>query len=435
MIWGIFNLELKRNYDKYFYIKINANDNNEYYLYNEMRDKNSFLTIEEMPINIIEFIQNEINSEINLINNNNEYIFKIGYLKPVYNLVRTYLIKNENKNELYISEGQIKMYTFSKNESRINLDINLLSENLTNNNYINIKIPSNKIEQNLYIEYNNEQSEIRYALNNSGINLYYISDYSINIDIINENYIDEDIPIMIKYPLNNNNLKLINESDKHTFNPGEIGLYKFDNNKNIKMELISEKNNFEIFYYIDYINEENFNNGDNLLLSPEIFNKKEFASNKIKFEINTELDIEKINSENNNLTLYLIFSFDSKVTISNSDSNGGINMIIIGIIIGVSVVIVAIIAGIYIFLYKKKKKKILITPLNESGNNEINYNSQATSGNYEENNLYNKPEVYDYPNMNEIITNDGNKEKNCLITERSDISMENNANLPAPLPK
>ena len=431
----VFNLELKRNYDKYFYIKINANDNNEYYLYNEMRDKNSFLTIEEMPINIIEFIQNEINSEINLINNNNEYIFKIGYLKPVYNLVRTYLIKNENKNELYISEGQIKMYTFSKNESRINLDINLLSENLTNNNYINIKIPSNKIEQNLYIEYNNEQSEIRYALNNSGINLYYINDYTINIDIINEGYIDEDIPIMIKYPLNINNLKLINESDKYTFNPGEIGLYNFDNNKNIKMELISEKNNFEIFYYIDYINEENFNNGDNLLLSPEIFNKKEFASNKIKFEINTELDIEKINSENNNLTLYLIFSFDSKVTISNSDSNGGINMIIIGIIIGVSVVIVAIIAGIYIFLYKKKKKKILITPLNESGNNEINYNSQATSGNYEENNLYNKPEVYDYPNMNEIITNDRNKENNCLITESSDISMENNANLPAPLPK
>ena len=201
------------------------------------------------------------------------------------------------------------------------------------------------------------------------------------------------------------------------------------------MELISEKNNFEIFYYIDYINEENFNNGDNLLLSPEIFNKKEFASNKIKFEINTELDIEKINSENNNLTLYLIFSFDSKVTISNSDSNGGINMIIIGIIIGVSVVIVAIIAGIYIFLYKKKKKKILITPLNESGNNEINYNSQATSGNYEENNLYNKPEVYDYPNMNEIITNDRNKENNCLITESSDISMENNADRPAPLPK
>ena len=110
-------------------------------------------------------------------------------------------------------------------------------------------------------------------------------------------------------------------------------------------------------------------------------------------------------------------------------------MIIIGIIIGVSVVIVAIIAGIYIFLYKKKKKKILITPLNESGNNEINYNSQAISGNYEENNLYNKPEVYDYPNMNEIITNDGNKENNCLITESSDISMENNANLPAPLPK
>jgi len=240
---------------------------------------------------------------------------------------------------------------------------------------------------------------------------------------------------MIKFPLNNNNLKLINESGKYTFNPGEIGLYKFEN-KNIKMEFISEKNNFEIFYYIDYISEKNFNNSDNLLLSPEIFNKKEFTSNKINFEINTDLDIEKINSENNNIQLYLIFSFDSKVTVNNSDSNGGINMIIIGIITGVSIlVIVAIIVALYIFLYKKKHKKILITPLNESGNNEINYNSQATSGNYEENNLYNKPEISDYPNINEIITNDGNKENNCLITESSDISMKNNTELPAPLPK
>ena len=138
----------------------------------------------------------------------------------------------------------------------------------------------------------------------------------------------------------------INDKEKEKEMNKENEKDEIDNNKNIKMELISEKNNFEIFYYIDYINEENFNNGDNLLLSPEIFNKKEFASNKIKFEINTELDIEKINSENNNLTLYLIFSFDSKVTISNSDSNGGINMIIIGIIIGVSLEIVAIIVGI-----------------------------------------------------------------------------------------
>ena len=117
----IYNLELVSNSDKYFYIKINPNDNNEYYLYYEIVNKYSYLTIDnnneyylyyeivniysyltikKMPINIIAFSQNKTNNGIQLLNNKNEYIFKIGYLKPVYNLFKLFLVKNENKNLL-----------------------------------------------------------------------------------------------------------------------------------------------------------------------------------------------------------------------------------------------------------------------------------------------------------------------------------------------
>ena len=145
----IYNFELKNETDKYYYIIINQNDNNQYYLYHENIDNYSYLIIEQMPINIISFSQNKTNKGIQLLNNKNEFIFKIGCLKPVFNLFKLYLIKNENNNLFYLSEGQIKIYTFPKNNTRINLDINLISKNLTKKNYINIKIPSDKIEGNL----------------------------------------------------------------------------------------------------------------------------------------------------------------------------------------------------------------------------------------------------------------------------------------------
>ena len=280
-----------------------------------------------MPINIISFSQNKTNKGIQLLNNKNEFIFKIGYVKPVFNLFKLYLIKNENNNLLYLSEGQIKIYTFPKNNTRINLDINLISKNLTKKNYINIKIPSEKIQGNLYIEYNNEKSGQKYLLNNSGINLFCIDNYSFNIDIINNDNINEDIPILIKFPINKNVIKVIDGNKKYDFISGQIGLYKFDGDKKIKMKLKSEKKNFNIYYYVENLSEDYFNNTKDFILSPELFNKKEFNTSKTDFEISTELDIEKsklkkfnnINSlieDTNSNNLYLIFSFNEKVVVN-----------------------------------------------------------------------------------------------------------------------
>ena len=430
----ILDLEINKNCNSYFYIKSDITERNYYYLFHEMKNNNSFLNFEEMPINIIDFSKNKKNNEINLINNEKEYIFKIGHLKQEYNLFRAYLIKNEDQNELSISQGQIRMYTFPKNESRINLDISLLSDYLTTENFINIKILSNKTIKNLYIEYNNEQSKKRYELNNSGINLYYINGEAINIDIINEDSRDEDIPIMIKYPLNNKNLKITNDKNQFILNPGEIGLYKFNDNK-IKLVLSSEKNNFNIFYYVEYISGKDINNINNLLLSPKLFNQMQISKNKIELEFSTELPLVKLISDEY-ADLYLIFSFDSKVTINNSkNDNSGSLALIICTVVGFSMFGVFITISIIFYKRLKKRKESLNTPLNQPVNDEINVNSGITEGNYDDNNIiFNKPEEHYYPEKNDIKTNDGNKDNNNFINGSNDISMENNADLPAPLP-
>ena len=48
--------------------------------------------------------------------------------------------------------------------------------------------------------------------------------------------------------------------------------------------------------------------------------------------------------------------------------------------------------------------------------------------------MYNKPEDFNYPGQKDIVTNDGNNHNNCLVSSSIDISMDNNADLPAPLP-
>ena len=126
-----------------------------------------------MPINIYEFNKNNSNTEIILINKEKEYIFKIGYLDQEYNLIKAYLVKNENETQLILPEGQISMYTFPKNKSRVHLDITLISANLNWQNFINFKIPTIQFKKNLYIEYNNGKNENKYILNNSGINLFF----------------------------------------------------------------------------------------------------------------------------------------------------------------------------------------------------------------------------------------------------------------------
>ena len=428
-------LDINKDCNNFYYIQIDYSmEKDDYYLCYEMLEKNSYLHIEEMPINIIGFSQNNSNTEIVLLNMKKEYIFKIGYLEQEYNLIKAYLVKNENTTELSISEGQIEMYTFPKNNSRINLNINLFSANLNWQNFINLKIPSIQIEKNLYIEYNNEQNGNRYILNNSGINLYFNNKKTINIDIISEDVNNEDIPIMIKFALNINNLKLIT-SKEFTLNAGEIALYKFNSEK-IKMEFSSKKR-FTISYYIDYISEENGIKNDNLLLSPELFKKEDFYSDDI-FEISSNLTREKINSKNNNkLFLYLIFSFDSRVTVKEPKEGSSFNYTYLLIGIFALLIISIIVIPAIVRYYRNRKIKLLLNrPLIQSGIiSPINVNSGTTSGNYDNNNinnnnLNNRQEDSYFPGKNEIVINDGNKNKNGEI---NNISRQNDAELASPL--
>ena len=59
------------------------------------------------------------------------------------------------------------------------------------------------------------------------------------------------------------------------------------------MKLKSEKKNFNIYYYVENLSEDYFNNTKDFILSPELFNKKEFNTSKTDFEVSAELDIEK----------------------------------------------------------------------------------------------------------------------------------------------
>ena len=159
---------------------------------------------------------------------------------------------------------------------------------------------------------------------------------------------------MIKFALNNDNLKLINDTNKFILNAGEIGLYKFDYNTNsLKMDLSSEKDNFNIFYYIDYIPDKNTikNGNDNkILLNPEIFNKKEYTNNTGIFEIITGLKQYKEG-------LYLIFSFDSKVTINEKKDYQPPNFQLIFSLVGIGIAIIILVPSIIVYKIKQRKRK------------------------------------------------------------------------------
>ena len=274
-------------------------------------------------------------------------------------------------------------------------------------------------------------------LNNSGINLHYISDSSINLDIINDDNINEDIPILIKFIINKDNINLVNNEKNFELNKGQIGVYKFESEKKIKMGIKSEKENLDIYYYIDYLSKDYLNNTDDLILSPEIFNKKEYSKEKINFEISTELEITKT-EDNNNLIksdLYLIFSFNEKVIINyeddedeEEDDDGG-NGSKIAIIIVTTILSVLIILSIlyYFFVYKKKKKNKLLEA------NENNPFNQAETLGKDDNKVpfYNKPEENDYPDISEFRTNEGNYN---IINNSNFINNEENLDLPAPSP-
>lgn len=104
-----------------------------------------------MPINIINFSQNKRDDEFKLISYDNEYFLKIGYSRPTFNLLNMYVIKNENSKTLDLESGQIKIITFPLNENEIILQINNMDKKITEESYINLKILSKEITDNLYI--------------------------------------------------------------------------------------------------------------------------------------------------------------------------------------------------------------------------------------------------------------------------------------------
>ena len=54
-VTGVYSYEIKLGLDIYFYIIMHEYNKNQYYLYNEQMDEYSYITIEDMPINIIDF--------------------------------------------------------------------------------------------------------------------------------------------------------------------------------------------------------------------------------------------------------------------------------------------------------------------------------------------------------------------------------------------
>ena len=433
----IFFLELQKNNEKYYYLKFDSNNDNEYYLYNEQIDAYSYLTIKEMPVNILQFSYNKTDDRIKLMDRNNEYIFKIGYTKDRYQLVKIYLIKNEKANSLDISEGQIKMFTFPKNKTKINLDIDLNSKYLSNKTFISLKLLSDKEDETLYIEYNKEI----YLLNNSGTNLFYVKDYSINLDIVNNDTINDSIPILVKFPLCYDNINLVDAKSKYELNSGQIGMCQVEKDKTIRMKLKSDKSNFVVYYYFDYLPEDYLNNTNDVLLSPDIFNKKEFTTEAIDFELLTELDIDKIKTgENKNFdilnketkyNLYFIFSFNERVIINEEDENINEEIkIIIIIIVSILVPILIAVPILYYFLIYKKKKKIKMVENEETPFNDditLGYNNSKEEG-------YQKPIEDNYPSIDEFKTIGNDNASNKIINDSNNISIDNNADLPAPFP-
>ena len=430
---------IKKNIEKFFYVKIN--NKNDYYVMHESNDKYSFLKIDQMPINIRDFSQNNTNDEIKLISYQNEYIFKIGYSKAIYNLVKLFLIKNEKSYNFDISEGQNKIYTFPQNANKINLNIELDSKKLTSKTFINLKIPSkyiednSKIEDNLYIQDNHEKNGQKYLLNNSGINIYYIKDESINLNIIKPSNLNRDIPILINMGINIENINSLNHNQSYTFYSGQVGILRFYTRR-IDIKIETPKRGISMYYYKYYLSDEILNNAGKLL-SPEIFEKHYYNTYSINFFEETDLELEKIVRNNNNdlyteekLSLYLIFSFETTTNIytgSENKPNTGDNENFSGLVITVVIVFTAIFIAIFLIIfyhyYKKKKnnknlKTIFIdnTPTTSEGEN--------ASKNY-----FYKPEEDNYPNENEIQTNKGD----INIVNNIDNNL-NDPDLPAPLP-
>ena len=186
----IYSFELKNNQDKYLYAI--ASKNKDYYIFYDGSGDYLFFAIKSMPVQIMKFAKSKMISDITLMTNKNEYLIKAGNTASFYDLINIYIIKNENSKSLTLEEGKPKIFTFSKNEDNINIQINLDNDDIS---CINLKIASKNIKGKLYVTY----LERTFILNNEGININNIDkNIKILINIKNEDKIDEDIQILIK---------------------------------------------------------------------------------------------------------------------------------------------------------------------------------------------------------------------------------------------
>ena len=319
----LYIFELNNNKQKYFYIKNDKKDN--YYLFSDSNDKYIFLKIDQMPTDAIKFSEKYYNNDIRLITTNNEYLARIGYNNSIYGLVHMYIIKEDNSEIIDLEEGQIKIITFLYGQNEKKIKINFISKEITNETYVNIKLPQSIINKEISVSY----LDINYYLDNKGVNIYNLeqkNSIALYIKKINEIY--ENIPILIKFGIGKDNIQFVSplsSNDKYEFYPGKFGIIKYLNNKTINMKLKTNITNNNINYYSCYLSED-LNEDISNILNPKYFNSTKINSEDYFFEIKTILDIvkEKTNMYNNFGTkleyLYLIFSFDEKTEIIMKES-------------------------------------------------------------------------------------------------------------------
>ena len=375
----IYLFELKKNYDKYYYIKINQKGN--YYVFTEEIDEYySFFTISEVPISIKEFYQKTSKNETTLLTYGKEYILKIGYSLPEYSLLNMYFLNDDNSRIFDLEEGKVKITTFNMYEERMTLEMNIIQKNISNETYINLRIPSKKKSGNLYVSLDENQDQI-YILNNTGVNIYNLKEErTLTINIENNDHIDEDIPILIKLGLRSDKIKPILNDNRSELNYDQFGVFKFPDNKIIKMKFLLESTGLTFNYYTGYLSTD-YLNDTSKIISPELINNEKLNSKEHYFEFKTELELnrnvkETKNNINKEESLYLIFSFDGKVEILSGDyidilpddsETISSQLILIFSIIGL--ILIGIGIGIYIsiFIFRKYKrnKENLITNKNE----------------------------------------------------------------------
>ena len=372
----LYSFELTKSIDKYFYIKIKAND---YYILYDSEDEYSYLTIDKMPINIINFIENNKKDDITLISYKNEYLMKLVYSRSTYCLSNIYIIKNEISRIFNLVEGDLRMITYSRKEGEISIQINILEKDITDKSYINLIIPSKYINGNMYISY----SDNNYILNNTGINIYNIrKENQFIIQIKNNDINNENIPILIKLGFQTNKIKSISYNENYQFNKGQYGIIKYKDDKKINMKFKTDLSNLYFNYYTCYLSKD-FTKDTTNIINPELFSTIKLNSKEYNFEIETQLDLEKINvksninnilkNNNDNITiesLYLVFSFDGKVQVSTGekkqeDENSSTNVIAIVVPIVVVIVVALIIVGIFIYCRIKRKNNNSISTENE----------------------------------------------------------------------